>query len=204
MKCVITGHTSGIGKTLYEHYTALGWTVVGLSRSNGYNIKENFKKVVDAVQGCDLFINNAYRDQQQLELLIALKRSVKKIVVCGSVSRLYPDLIKTDYVEDKLDLSEYCRMMSLSDDPTLATVLHLDLSFIESTPVDLSDPNSFTSDYFITYSQITSAIDFWLSNTSIRQIEFTWKLTPFVYEQLQRANTNTAPLNKLLEQVKSI
>jgi hypothetical protein len=202
MKCVITGHTQGVGKSFYNHFQSIGWEVIGLSRSNGYDIKENFDKVVDAVRGCDLFINNAYRDQQQLELLKSVKRDVKKIVVCGSVSRLYPDLIKTDYVDDKHELSEYCRLMSISDDDSLAQILHLDLSFIESTPVDLSIPTNFTSDYFIKFREIVSAVDFWLLNPNVRQMEFVWKLTPFVYEQLKRANTDHTALNKLWDTVR--
>jgi hypothetical protein len=204
MKCVITGHTQGIGKALYDNFIEKGWEVVGLSRSNGYDINKDFDKVVKAAEYCDLFINNAYRDQQQIYLVNALKRKVKKMVVCGSVSRLYPDLIKTDYVNDKQQLAEVCRLISISNDASLADVLHLDLSFIESTVVDMSVPTNFTSDNFITFDEIVSSVNYWLTNTKIRQIEFVWKLTPMVFEQLKRANPDTSPVEDLLRQVKSI
>jgi len=204
MKCVITGHTRGVGRALYENFVNKGWQVIGLSRSNGYDIDKNFDLVVEAAQGCDLFINNAYRDCQQLKLVTALQRSVKKMVVCGSVSRLYPDLIKTNYVNDKQALADACRLISISNDQSLAEVLHLDLSFIEYTEVDLSVPTNFTSDNFITFDEIVSSINYWLTNTKIRQMEFVWKLTPVVFEQLKRANLDSRPLECLLEQVNAI
>jgi len=188
MKVVITGHTSGIGKALYENFqTYGGWEVVGLSRSNGYDIDADFDKVVEAASGCFLFINNAYRDKQQTKLLHALKHKVKKMIVMGSVSRHYPELIHTDYVYDKQELSEACRLVSI--DPNGIDVLHLDLSFIEQ-PIPNNISTAFSSDYVIKFGEIVSAIDFWMTNPKIRQMEFVWKLTPFVFNQLKAAFPN--------------
>jgi hypothetical protein len=187
MKVVITGHTYGIGKALYDSFKSAEWEVVGLSRSNGYDIDADFDKVVEVAQGADLFINNAYRDKQQTNLVYALKDKVKKMIVMGSVSRHYPELIHTDYVHDKQELAEACRLISI--DPNGIDILHLDLSFIEQ-PIPNDDPTSFTSDYVITFDEILSAIDFWTVNPKIRQIEFVWKLTPFVFSQLKAAFPN--------------
>jgi len=185
MKVVITGHTHGIGKALYEHFQTFGgWEVVGLSRSNGYDIDQDFDKVIEAASGCFLFINNAYRDQQQTKLVHALKNRVTKMIVMGSVSRLYPELIHTDYVHDKQELAEACRLISI--DPNGIDVLHLDLSFIEGM-LDSEDPTHFVSDYNLKFEEIVSAVNFWLTNPKIRQMEFRWKLTPFVFDQLKRA-----------------
>jgi len=184
MKAVITGHTRGVGKALYDSLKAAEWEVVGLSRSNGYDIDLDFDKVVEAATGADLFINNAYRDKQQTKLVHALKDKVGKMVVMGSVSRLYPELIHTTYVHDKQELAEACRLISI--DPNGIDILHLDLSFIEQ-PLPNDDPTAFSSDYVITYEEITDAIAFWTVNPKIRQMEFVWKLTPFVYDQLKKA-----------------
>lgn len=192
MKVVITGHTSGIGKALYEHFQTFGgWEVVGLSRSNGYDIDKDFDKVVEAASGCFLFINNAYRDKQQTKLVHALKDKVNRMIVMGSVSRFYPDLIATDYVGDKQELAEACRLISIN--PTGIDLLHLDLSFIEGMIVDMTDNTAFVSDYVIKYEEIVSAVNFWMTNPKVRQIEFRWKLTPYVYSQMQRANPNLDP-----------
>jgi NAD(P)-dependent dehydrogenase (short-subunit alcohol dehydrogenase family) len=185
MKVVITGHTHGIGKALYDNFqTYRGWEVVGLSRSNGHDIDKDFDRVVEAATGCFLFINNAYRDKQQTKLVQALKDKVTKMIVMGSVSRQYPELIHTDYVHDKQELSEACRLISI--DPKGIDVLHLDLSFIEGMPDD-ADPTHFVSDYNLKFEEIVSAVNFWMTNPKIRQIEFRWKLTPFVYSQLRQA-----------------
>lgn len=185
MKVVITGHTFGIGKALYEHFKSFGgWEVIGLSRSNGYDIDKDFNRVVEAATGCFLFINNAYRDKQQTKLVEALKDKVTKMVVMGSVSRLYPELIHTDYVHNKQALAEACRLISIN--PNGIDLLHLDLSFIESMP-DNEDPAHFVSDYNLKFEEIVSAVNFWMTNPKIRQMEFRWKLTPFVYSQLKQA-----------------
>jgi len=184
MKMVITGHTYGIGKALYDSFKSVEWEVVGLSRSNGYDIDADFDRVVEAATGADLFINNAYRDRQQTRLVHALKNKVGKMIVMGSVSRHYPELIHTDYVHDKQELAEACRLISI--DPNGIDILHLDLSFIEqSTPND--DPTAFSSDYVIKFDEILNAVDFWMTNPKIRQMEFVWKLTPFVFNQLKAA-----------------
>jgi nucleoside-diphosphate-sugar epimerase len=184
MKVVITGHTHGIGKALYDSFKSAEWEVVGLSRSNGYDTDADFDRVVEAATGADLFINNAYRDKQQTKLVHALKNKVGKMIVMGSVSRHYPELIHTDYVQDKQELAEACRLISI--DPAGIDILHLDLSFIEQ-PSPNNDPTAFTSDYVIKFDEILNAIDFWMTNPKIRQMEFRWKLTPFVFNQLKAA-----------------
>ena len=190
MKVVITGHTYGIGKALYDSFKQAEWEVIGLSRSNGYDIDKDFDRVVEASTGADLFINNAYRDKQQTKLVHALKDKVKRMIVMGSVSRHYPELIHTDYVHDKQELAEACRLISI--DPNGIDILHLDLSFIEQ-PLTNDDPTAFTSDYVIKFQEIIDAIDFWMNNPKIRQIEFVWKLTPFVFDQLKQAFPNLDP-----------
>jgi len=162
-----------------------------MSRSNGYDIDNDFDKIVQEAEGCELFINNAYSGQQQRKLVDALKNKVDMMVVMGSVSRQYPELIPTEYVKHKQELAEACRLVSI--DPNGIPLLHLDLSFIEGTKVDVNDPDVFTSDYTTSFEDIVDTIIFWAGKPSIRQIEFRWKLTPFVYEQMKRANPNLDP-----------
>tara|TARA_R110000868_G_scaffold102091_1_gene281081 strand:- start:23252 stop:23860 length:609 start_codon:yes stop_codon:yes gene_type:complete len=196
MKIVITGHTNGVGKAIYNKFKEISCRdIVGMSRSNGYNIENDFDKIVKEATGAELFINNAYCDKQQLKLFEALKDKVDMMVVMGSVSRQYPELIPTQYVHNKQALAEACRLESIK--PTSIPILHLDLSFIEDTHIDQNDSTAFTSDYTISYDDIVDTIIFWAQKPSIRQIEFRWKLTPFVYEQLKRANTDHSALDAL-------
>jgi len=189
-KIVITGHTSGVGKTIYDALNADSCReIVGLSRSNGYDIDADFDKVVEAATGAEIFINNAYRDSQQLKLIQALKDKVGMMVVMGSVSRFYPEIIPTQYVHDKQELAEACRLISM--DPDGIPILHLDLSFIEGTVA--SNTDDFTSDFNITHQEILETIVFWTQHPNVRQVEFVWKLTPHVLNELKRVNPNLDP-----------
>jgi nucleoside-diphosphate-sugar epimerase len=69
----ITGHTSGIGKALFDYFIAQGHSCIGFSRQNGYNIDSTVSReqIVDQCKDFDIFINNAYSNgtNNQLELL---------------------------------------------------------------------------------------------------------------------------------------
>jgi len=66
----ITGHTSGIGKGLYDYFTSEGCGVKGFSLTNGFDIakKENIDRIIELTAECDLFINNAHCGYQQVEI----------------------------------------------------------------------------------------------------------------------------------------
>jgi len=162
-----------------------------MSRSNGYDIEKDFDKIVQEATGADFFVNNAYRDGQQLKLFHALKDKVNMMVVMGSVSRHYPELIPTDYVHDKQALAEACRLESIN--PNGIPILHLDLSFIEGTEIQGDDPTAFLSDYNTPLNDIVDTIMFWAQKPTIRQIEFRWKLTEHVRKELERINPNLDP-----------
>ena len=74
MKVAITGHTSGIGKSLAQVYEKHGHDVMGFSRANGYDITkpEDRSRIIQHSQDCDLFINNAYSGFAQADLLFDL------------------------------------------------------------------------------------------------------------------------------------
>ena len=191
-KIVITGHTKGIGKAIFDKFTEVSChEIIGMSRSNGYDIEKDFDKIVQEATGADFFVNNAYRDGQQLKLFHALKDKVNMMVVMGSVSRHYPELIPTDYVHDKQALAEACRLESIN--PNSIPILHLDLSFIEGTEIQGDDTTAFLSDYNTPLNDIVDTIMFWAQKPTIRQIEFRWKLTEHVRKELERINPNLDP-----------
>lgn len=66
-KVAITGHSSGIGKGLYDYFTELGCTVTGFDKNNGFDIsdKEVVDHLIDITKDYDLFINNAYHHYAQ-------------------------------------------------------------------------------------------------------------------------------------------
>lgn len=91
MKIAVTGHTSGIGKSLFNECTKRGHEVMGFSRSNGYDIsnEKSQRKLVDDISEFDLFINNAHDKFSQSEVFTRVWKSwrnQKKIIVnIGSI-----------------------------------------------------------------------------------------------------------------------
>lgn len=73
MKIAITGHTAGIGQALCKIYQQQGHDIVGLSRREGNNIR-NIPKIVDQIEPCDMFINNAQAGYAQTELLFEIAK----------------------------------------------------------------------------------------------------------------------------------
>ena len=60
MRIVITGHTKGLGKALYEYFSP-NHSVTGYSRSNRYDLNRFSDTVVEKSLDSDIFINNACR-----------------------------------------------------------------------------------------------------------------------------------------------
>lgn len=107
MKIAITGHTKGIGLALKKYYEK-EHTIVGFSRTNGYNIKD-YKKIVQESLDCDIFINNVYYEDYQTLLLEELyqhwKDKEKIIVNIGTVQTEYFKLdYDSPYFKNKLNL----------------------------------------------------------------------------------------------------
>lgn len=68
MKIAITGHSAGIGKSFARKFADHGHEIVGISRRDGYNIR-NVPKIIEQILDCDLFLNNAQSGYAQTELL---------------------------------------------------------------------------------------------------------------------------------------
>ena len=68
MKIAITGHKKGIGKAFAEQLAEKGHSIVGISRSDGENIRRT-AHTASLIEPCDLFINNAISFYAQTELL---------------------------------------------------------------------------------------------------------------------------------------
>lgn len=81
----ITGHTSGIGRHLFENIP----NTIGFSRTNGFDIAD-YMTLINEAQDCDVFINNAYQGFDQLHLLYALwehwKKSDKLIINISTIA----------------------------------------------------------------------------------------------------------------------
>lgn len=154
MKIAITGHTSGLGKIFYEHYTKLGYEVIGMSRSNGYCLPDNISNVAAEANNCDLFINNAYCDTSQSELL---HRTTVPVVSCGSMGADFDQ--SNSYFKNKRHLEDTHKKVKRTTDRKM---LLLKMGYLEN----------YADRHPILYSEILSAVDFWLTSNRISMIEF--------------------------------
>jgi len=68
MRIAITGHRKGIGKAFADQLSARGHEIVGISRSDGENIRRT-AHTASLIEPCDLLINNAITMYAQTELL---------------------------------------------------------------------------------------------------------------------------------------
>lgn len=119
MKIAITGHSAGIGQALAQVYESQGHEVLGLSRRTGYNIR-SVPKVADAIEPCDMFVNNAQAGFAQTELLIEVARrwqgQPKTIIVISTMMTqspvaTIPGLDMLEYRVQKVALEEACRQL---------------------------------------------------------------------------------------------
>lgn len=182
MNCVITGHTSGIGKSIYEHFLSKGWTVKGMSRTNGYHIIDNQDKIVEEATNCDIFVNCAYDGKGQLDLLNRLRYKVKNMIVVGSVAADYAKVWKS-YGENKFDLQERCKQIAMEDDKNLAKIFYLKLAFCENASWFVCEP-----EYETSFNEICKVVDLWLEIPKIFAVEFTVKKTPKIMEFAHKMN----------------
>lgn len=172
MKIVITGHTSGVGKTVYNNLIKDGHEVVGLSRTTGFDLKD-IDSILEQANGCDVFINNTYHKDTQLKLAQQLNTKCK-MVVFGSIAADYSDIMKDDYSRDKRELQDECNRLSTVAGSKL---LYLKLTFLEdavSSPIKLS------------YQQVYETIAYWLKNPYFSRLDYDWDLTEEVKDNIRK------------------
>lgn len=137
MKVAITGHTKGIGKAIFEEMSSRGHTVLGFSRSNGYDISqlETRNAIISKIQDYDIFVNNAYSHRAQFELLKKITHAwngLEKIIVNVGSKSIYATVLSDsmkDYVEDKRKQNEFIYQQKLKARPH---IINLILGLVET------------------------------------------------------------------------
>lgn len=168
MKVGITGHTQGLGKYLFEHFENLGHYCEGFSRSNGYEIKENFDQILDHIKDFDLFINNAHQGDVQSKFLDHLKNNKINIVSIGSTSSLFYQEKKEQYTGWKLSyLEEKKKLLDIHTSAcyqSKGSILLLNVDSLENHPTKSSES--------IKFKVISDTIDFWLDHKQITIVNY--------------------------------
>ena len=68
-RVLITGHTRGIGRAIYDRLTNEGYECAGFSQSTGHNIVDREDDIIDSIQDFDYVVLNAYAQHSQLNML---------------------------------------------------------------------------------------------------------------------------------------
>ena len=151
MKIAITGHTSGIGKALYDIYSEEN-EVLGFSRSNAYDIKYDIsiEKIVQGSLECDVFINNAYYSLAQVNILNRLwkfwaRDKSKTIVNISSLSK-YPGISgnASGYSAHKAALSHQAFLLMFKGNRK-CRMINVNPGYVESKMTEGVDANMLTA-----------------------------------------------------------
>ena len=107
MKIALTGHTKGLGAEISKHLESTH-TVIGFSRSNGYDIKSPLdrRKILKASAEADVLINLVHNYYHQTDLLFEFFQAwehAEKLIINIS-SGVVEDVT---WGQDRLDFIEY-------------------------------------------------------------------------------------------------
>lgn len=160
MKIAITGHTSGLGLSIYNYFKQKPDCVVtGISRATGFDLKTDADKVVELVKtnNYDYFFNNAYIDDVQSKLLRELSEHTC-VISSGSIAADAAKVKPEPYYVNKFDLEHTHRLIKKNNK---LPMLLLKMGYLEN----------YVNREPISYDTIISAIDFWMQNPRVSMIE---------------------------------
>lgn len=136
----ITGHTRGIGAALADQLTQVGYEVQGYSRSNGYDISQPdaIEQIVEQSQNSDVFVNNAYHDFAQCDILEKLfdlwkADHTKTIVNIGSRAKYGMGNAKF-YGQTKKELDAKAKSMMFSNNKQ-CRIININPGYVETDMV---------------------------------------------------------------------
>lgn len=123
----ITGHTKGIGLALAKKFESQGYDIIGLSRSNGYDISVDQDRIIEQSKDADIFINNAHHLTGQIELLKSItdqwQGTDKLIINLSSKGAFVPDGFRDQYCQAKLEQNEFVKSRILTDSPRIMNIV---------------------------------------------------------------------------------
>jgi len=128
----ITGHTSGIGYSLYQKFLSEGYIVDGYSRSTGHDIsKETMVNSIVANLKNGIFVNNAYDPVGQTKLLekvIDKWEGSDNLIINISSKMVYFPLDQEaygvkDYIQAKLQQNNIAKSRILNPTPRIINVI---------------------------------------------------------------------------------
>ena len=160
MKIAITGHRKGIGKAFAEQLSERGHEIVGISRSDGENIRRT-AHTASLIEPCDMLINNAISFYAQTELLFEVWHRWQDIKETHYIWNISTKLCEQDHDIDINGITLRESMQYRNQKMSLE-LAHHQLNFQPSNikmslirPGDVrtqtwSNPNSITAEEYVT------------------------------------------------------
>ena len=160
MKIAITGHKKGIGKAFADQLSARGHDIVGISRSDGENIRRT-AHTASMIEPCDMLINNAISFYAQTELLFEVWHRWQDIKETHYIWNISTKLCEQDHDIDINGITLRESMQYRNQKMSLE-LAHHQLNFQPSNikmslirPGDVrtqtwSNPNSITAEEYVT------------------------------------------------------
>jgi hypothetical protein len=158
MRIGIIGHTGILGSAITAEFIN-GNEIIGMSRSTGYDLRSNFRDIIDICQECDVVFNNAHVSTLQGKVIMELADTKVKLITSGSIAANY-------------SFSDYCKQKKIIEDIYRLYIerysercLLLKMGYLEG--------KEFTRGFStIKLADVMSSIKFWLTTPRITHIEF--------------------------------
>ena len=177
-KVALTGHTSGIGQGLYKYFQERGNDVCGFSRSNGFVLPGAESQVLEQIQDCDIFVNNALPVVSQISLLKQLwpkwVNANKKIIVIGSIITQFDDTchwastisefpVMQEYQKQKLELDRLCKSFQYGYNkwPIPCSLTVINPGYVAT---NIFIPGNPPAELFMSVDQVVSVVDYVLNS----------------------------------------
>ena len=161
MKIAITGHTSGLGLSIYNHFNQKpDCAVRGISRATGFDLTTDADEIVQLIKSnkFDYFFNNAHVDDVQSKLLRELSEHTC-VISSGSMAADAAQVKPEPYYLNKFDLEHTHRLIKKNNK---LPMLLLKMGYLEN----------YADREPVSYDTIIDAIDFWIKNPRVSMIEF--------------------------------
>lgn len=142
-KIIITGHTKGLGKAIYEWHVKNVDDITGISRTTGHNI-EDTDKIINLIKDFDVFINNAYYKDYQIKIYKNLSeiwknKNHKIIINVSSRASDYSHITKMgEYAVNKRSLNDFSMQYQNDKDYLFKTII-LKPGYVENCEKDIID-----------------------------------------------------------------
>lgn len=161
---IITGHSSGIGKFIFDAYSS----AKGLSRTNGYNI-EHTNEILEIIkkEKPKVFINNAYSRISQSNILLGIFENNFdcRVINIGSISAFRTDAKSKEQIQYSSDKKHLKQTHDHVRRNGLNSVL------IELGPVD-TEYNKFKTIKKLSLSSVLNIVNLCISEENIDTIRW--------------------------------